>query len=713
MKQPISVLKNFFSAFKMPTGSNFGDLIDSFFHKDSKIPASQVEGWTDDSAVILEPGVMELPELGNKNKSTKVLGGATGKTYTYKGTQLPILPNNEGILFWNATPKVWGIQDQAPIPKGEDGASLLEVWSSTSPNYPYKINVQVRDSVGKTFVSLVSNNTFALTDATKWKPITIDQKTLLELPNSVDKTGTIITGRAYSNTGALVSRGTAHATEKIVILEGADIFVQATSTLNTVHCVFFSEDDLLISAIRSSFSTPTKIVTPLGAKKFAASGDLTTPLIVEMRALTYKQLKTGYDQTAVNTVEIVNNKTDLQALKNAEIKELYTFGYFDTDITPQLVAGYWSSTGSPPAGSVGYLATPKIEILNDTLLVTNTYRAGFQDRIVFFKEDGTFLSQLQKSHTYEEILYPAGAKFFAISQGAELPVLKIVKYGWRREIIDNISPRIDAVEDMVKTGGLGVANSYANRFYDLGNGNRYRMSTLNKGNYTILWEGQSNAADPGYAPYSKVAELGLPNTTQRVVKWNGTTFVHYDLPANTNWGPYWSVLYRLDAYLTVPIRYYNNGVGGTDLYSAWNPDTKNINALANKSAIATTAIKDTFPDSNIKCIVWIQGESDQESPKQEAYYQNLKNFIAFRRGTIGNSSVPFVVVGLHPYNSIGTLLPNRKAIFDAQKKVCEEDPHAYFIDPTVFDFSGVDSQHYDAEYCEKIGNLIFNTIKDF
>lgn len=126
MKQPISKLKEWFGPFKMPTANQFGDWIDSYFHKDSKIPAANVEGWSDDSAVILEPGIMELPDLGdeydNKNKSVRVLGGANGKVYTYKGTQLPIEGNHEAILFWNGTTKVWGIQDSAPMlePEGVD-----------------------------------------------------------------------------------------------------------------------------------------------------------------------------------------------------------------------------------------------------------------------------------------------------------------------------------------------------------------------------------------------------------------------------------------------------------------------------------------------------------------------------------------------------------------------------------------------------------------
>lgn len=137
MKQPISKLKEFFGTFKMPTALQFGDLLDSFFHKDGKIPAANIEGWTDDSAVNLEPNVMELPELASKNKSVKVLGGAAGKTYTYKGTQLTINPNYEGILFWDGALKVWKIQDQAPLAQPEG----VDVINPTGQGVPKEIAV--------------------------------------------------------------------------------------------------------------------------------------------------------------------------------------------------------------------------------------------------------------------------------------------------------------------------------------------------------------------------------------------------------------------------------------------------------------------------------------------------------------------------------------------------------------------------------------------
>lgn len=119
-----------------------------------------------------------LPTDATVNKTAKVFGGTAGKTLTFTGGSVLIKPNYESNLIFDAVTKLWSIQDEVEQRKGDNGSSLLEVWSATSPNYPYKINVQVRDSVGKTFVSLVGNNTFPLTDKTKWQVIndTIGEK---------------------------------------------------------------------------------------------------------------------------------------------------------------------------------------------------------------------------------------------------------------------------------------------------------------------------------------------------------------------------------------------------------------------------------------------------------------------------------------------------------------------------------------------------------
>ena len=127
MKQPISKLKEWFGPFKMPTAANFSDWIDSYWHKDSKIPASNVEGWSDDSAVELEGNV--LPQLADKNKYVEVFGGANGRTLTYLNTPIYIQANHKAILFWSAAEQIWKLQDEIAIPENPTKTKNWEVGS--------------------------------------------------------------------------------------------------------------------------------------------------------------------------------------------------------------------------------------------------------------------------------------------------------------------------------------------------------------------------------------------------------------------------------------------------------------------------------------------------------------------------------------------------------------------------------------------------------
>ncbi|WP_336834422.1 hypothetical protein [Sphingobacterium siyangense] len=250
MKQPISQLKQFFGAFKMPTGSNFGDLIDSFFHKDGKIPASNVEGWTDDSAIPLEPGVMELPKPvpADKNKYVSVLGGATGRTYTYLGNEYPISANHQAIIFWYAADQTYRKQDEVPMPKGENGTngqSLLELWDENfidpETNIKgYRLSAQVRDVDGITYVSLKNVNTSALSVDADWLKTASDIELDVEggalsyekgkrmLNNTVPKQlpYTRVQGTIVRDNGDLVSTGEWDTTRPIDVLEGQKYIVK-------------------------------------------------------------------------------------------------------------------------------------------------------------------------------------------------------------------------------------------------------------------------------------------------------------------------------------------------------------------------------------------------------------------------------------------------------------------------------------------------------
>lgn len=75
-----------------------------------------------------------LPELGDANKSARVLGGESGKKYTYGSVELDIPANYEGLVFWDGVLKTWSIQDLAPLPMRElaNGFNDFSVGKSSS-----------------------------------------------------------------------------------------------------------------------------------------------------------------------------------------------------------------------------------------------------------------------------------------------------------------------------------------------------------------------------------------------------------------------------------------------------------------------------------------------------------------------------------------------------------------------------------------------------
>lgn len=126
------------------------------------------------SGTVLPRGA-QVPSWVTISAKATIYGKVGGTTYTNTGTTPASFVIPEGymlqITYVKATDIWTGNVADVVLYKGTDGASLLEVWSTGSLNYPYKINTQVRDATGKVFVSLVANNNFVLTDVTKWKPI--------------------------------------------------------------------------------------------------------------------------------------------------------------------------------------------------------------------------------------------------------------------------------------------------------------------------------------------------------------------------------------------------------------------------------------------------------------------------------------------------------------------------------------------------------------
>lgn len=78
---------------------------------------------------------------------------------------------------------------------------------------------------------------------------------------------------------------------------------------------------------------------------------------------------------------------------------------------------------------------------------------------------------------------------------------------------------------------------------------------------------------------------------------------------------------------------------------------------------------------DIRAFLWHQGEGDSQTGPAARYYDNLKNMIAYVRGVVGNSQLPFIC-GTVPHAS-GQYNATVEAAFH---QLDSEDDNFYLVD---------------------------------
>lgn len=114
--------------------------------------------------------------------------------------------------------------------------------------------------------------------------------------------------------------------------------------------------------------------------------------------------------------------------------------------------------------------------------------------------------------------------------------------------------------------------------------------------------------------------------------------------------------------------------------------------------------------SDIKCLIWHQGESDCEAPAH--YYDNLKAVIAHVRQHLVNATgrkryakLP-VVCGTFAKGS----RMRRQEVVDALQRLAREDKHFYVVEAEDLSLQR-DRLHFDASGAQTLGERIFNEMK--
>lgn len=251
--------------------------------------------------------------------------------------------------------------------------------------------------------------------------------------------------------------------------------------------------------------------------------------------------------------------------------------------------------------------------------------------------------------------------------------------------------------------------------------------------YGLLVCGQSNAE--GRESISNLPGT-VPNPQTNTKMFNRVTGVFADFQLGQNsgaatnnsndWGFDTLLFKKLTDYLTDTIYVAKGTKGGTpisatnlsasdDSLNAFFEDieassaTSLLNKLESDFYGAKADAVTNGIDIDWKCIVFHQGEADRNTPRDEEYYQNMKDMIAYLRGMVGSPTVPFVFGTIHTDSNRYSAVVNA-----AQRQIASEDSFVFIVDLDLTTWTHIgDDIHFDAVLNEWVAEEVFQIIKDF
>lgn len=162
-------------------------------------------------------------------------------------------------------------------------------------------------------------------------------------------------------------------------------------------------------------------------------------------------------------------------------------------------------------------------------------------------------------------------------------------------------------------------------------------------------------------------------------------------------------------HATDKIYIVKKALGGTSLSSNWNvgnvSNPENL-SLVLKNRFQAAAATPQALTYDIKACLWHQGESDTTGGADTAYYQNLKNLIAYVRGYTGKPNLVFVLCAINTSS-----IDYNTNVQNAKIQVAQEDPFVFSIPVT----NGLQYLNTDARHINYAGGLdlataIFNVM---
>lgn len=240
--------------------------------------------------------------------------------------------------------------------------------------------------------------------------------------------------------------------------------------------------------------------------------------------------------------------------------------------------------------------------------------------------------------------------------------------------------------------------------------------TFTKKKAILIW-GQSNAEGRNTladAPqYIKDLNFVLPNAN--LCTSTDGSFNTWD--QIRDWAFKLITAYYMTVQDTQEVYFIDLTVGGTSMAETgtttkhWTPfieklTTGDTSLLRRFEAQIKAAIANLGSDFEIRAVIGHQGESDKDPVSAANYYINLRCFISYLRGLVGNAYLPFIA-GTVPRGSSSYNATVEKAMLDVMNK----DFYTYYVDlsqATMFD-----GLHLDAASSEAFGIAVYNKLKDY
>lgn len=387
---------------------------------------------------------------------------------------------------------------------------------------------------------------------------------------------------------------------------------------------------------------------------------------------------------------------------------------------------YWSHTGAIFTTYAEYSAYNKLVQVEygDALILRNwgeypaptalAYSAYDNDGLPY---DGKYARLNYSSGVYNDI---TNEWTFKIPKGCTQIGLSVKgDYSGAEAIITKESVSIsdivkEEVTEAMNTLDIQPSTDKTSKYFDKGCSEK----SFNK-KICIICAGQSNT--DGRVPISKLPSyISLPlDNIHYASNYNGLSLkdglAASDL-SNNRWAFDLVTYYNITQIAKQELYVIKYTMGGTSIDKNgatnyhWTADYEELSSMSYSllwsfENLIRKCIKAKGEDFDIRAMIWHQGEGDYMDGVNIRYYDNLKNMIAYCRGIVGNSRLPFIC---------GTVTPNSgqysEIVEDAFKRLNEEDPYFYLVDMSGAPL--LDAYHFNETSSEYFGKCVYDYLID-